>query len=590
MSAGGLTRRTALLVLLVVVPAERTAAQRSTVGTDSLRSPVPSVRTALPWTAIPDIDGAGEDLWRLAQLRGASSAGSLLRTPSSMMQPLGESAPRMHFLGARWAFVTPQVEYTHNSSVPFSMNDGAMWAGKGGTVAVGGGVRLQWNRVQVALAPQFIDEENLALPFFDNLQSGLPYLLPNYRSPYSTLWNIFPNGADIPFRFGDTRHSYGDWGQSFASVRFGALSAGVSTENEWWGPGIQNALILSNNAPGVPRLFVRTGRPLTTGVGEFEFSTFLGKLEESDYFRTSNAADDPAAFDHIGTRSRLLASAALVWRPKWEPDLALGLARSVFAERVYRGPLLLRWFDVFSNVGQPDDKPVTDSTATLGRDQLMSLFGRWVLPNDGFEVYFEWLRASMPVSLRDFLTDPSHSRGFTLGLQWLALANARGASLRLQGELTNLEQDESTNYRSIGSIYTSRVVPQGYTQRGQPLGAAFGPGSSSQFVAADYLTARWSLGMFGERVRWNEDAHQLTPYPSFKGWCESDVSLIGGLRGRWIGRLGAINASIATAHRYNVFFQMFAACPLMPTDPGRVVDLRNATLNLSFEPLVRRLW
>jgi hypothetical protein len=97
--------------------------------------------------------------------------------------------------------------------------------------------------------------------------------------------------------------------------------------------------------------------------------------------------------------------------------------------------------------------------------------------------------------------------------------------------------------------------------------------------------------VFGERIRWNEDAHALTPYPSFKGWCESDVSLIGGLRGRWLGKFGAISSSIATSRRYNVFFQMFAACPYQPgQDPGRVVDLRNSTLMLSFEPLVRRSW
>jgi hypothetical protein len=165
----------------------------------------------------------------------------------------------------------------------------------------------------------------------------------------------------------------------------------------------------------------------------------------------------------------------------------------VFEERIYRGPIILRWFDVLANTGQPDDRSVTDSSVALGRDQLISLFGRWVLPNDGFEVYFEWLRASMPVSFRDFLTDPSHSRGYTVGLQWLAPADSRGRAIRLQGEVTNLEQDASFRYRPIGSIYTSRVVPQGYTQRGQSLGAAIGPGSSSQFLAADYVGRRWSL-------------------------------------------------------------------------------------------------
>jgi hypothetical protein len=163
--------------------------------------------------------------------------------------------------------------------------------------------------------------------------------------------------------------------------------------------------------------------------------------------------------------------------------------------------------------------------------------------------------------------------------------------MRIQAEVTNLEQDASFRYRPIGSIYTSRVVPQGYTQNGQPIGAAIGPGSSSQWLASDYVARRWSLGVFGERIRWNEDAHALTPYPSFKGWCESDVSMIAGVRARWFGKLGAVSTSLSTSRRYNVFFQMFAACPYQPAiDPGKVVDVHNATLTLAFEPLFRRFW
>ena len=580
--------RATILGSIAVASATRASAQLE-ARRDSTRPPVRAVR-GLPFATMPDVDGAEEDLWRLAQLRGAATAGSQLRSPSSMMMPLADSTPRASWMRPKWAVVVPSVEYIRNSSVPFSMNDGALWAGKGQSMNIAGGIRAEWGRLQIALKPQLIYEANLSLPFYDNLQSGLPYTLPPYRSVYSTLWNIFPHGADIPFRFGDRRRFYGDAGQSSASLRLGAVRAGVSTENEWWGPGIQNALLLSNAAAGVPRLFVRSARPLNTSVGDFEFSTFLGQLEESEFYRTSVAANDSAGLRHVGTTNRLLAAAAIVWRPKWEPKVSLGLARSVYEERIYRGPILVRWFDVLADVGQPDDRPVSDSTARLGRDQLVSLFGRWVLPDDGFEVYFEWLRASMPVSLRDFLTDPSHSRGYTVGLQWLAPTNRRGGALRLQGEATNLEQDASFRYRPIGSIYSSRVVPQGYTQRGQPLGAAIGPGSSSQHLAADYVASQWSLGVFGERIRWNEDAHAQTPYPSFKGWCESDVSLIGGLRGRWTGQNGIVSASLSTTHRYNVFFQMFAACPLMSTDPGRVVDLRNSTLTLSFEPIVRRFW
>ena len=584
-----------LLLLAITVVAKPAWTQESLVSRDSNAAASALAFSNVPLIAVPNINGALADLSRIAQLRGASGDGSLLRTPSSMMSAMSARSPLLRWTRTRWAFLTPAVQYVQNSAVPFSINDGALWAGKGSSIALTGGLRVDANRLQVILAPQINFEANRSLPFYDNMHSGLPYTLPQYRSVYSTLWNIFPNGADIPFRFGHRSRAYGDPGQSSASIRLGGVKVGVSTENEWWGPGIQNALMLSNNAAGVPRVFARSARPLLTPIGTIEFSTFLGRLEESNYFRSTVAENgvhvtDSAAYVNVGTRSRLLASGALVWRPKWESNLALGVARSVFEERVYRGPLALRWFDLFRDVGHPNDLPVTDSTFRLGRDQLLSLFGRWVMPNDGFEVYVEWLRASIPLSLRDFLTDPSHSRGYTFGLQWLAPANEWAGALRLQAELTNLEQDASFRYRPIGSIYTSRAVPQGYTQRGQPLGAAIGPGSSSQFVATDYIAQTWSLGIFGERIRWNEDAHGLTPYPSFKGWCENDVSLIGGLRGRWLGTLGAINSSISTSRRYNVFFQMFAACPFNPGDPGHVVDVHNLSLTLSFEPLVRRLW
>src|SRR5438105_5771773 len=192
MSGAALLRSASIFILLVAAPVRPARGQVSDTAKDSLRASVSLYHSIAPFTVVPDIDGAEEDLWRLAQLRGASTARSLLRTPSSMMAPLGESAPAMPWTGAKWSLVFPRVQYTHNSAVPFSMDDGAMWAGKGANAEISGGVRLEWNRVQIVLAPQLIHEQNLALPFYDNLHSGLPYTLPAYRSPYSTIWNIFP--------------------------------------------------------------------------------------------------------------------------------------------------------------------------------------------------------------------------------------------------------------------------------------------------------------------------------------------------------------------------------------------------------------
>ena len=51
------------------------------------------------------------------------------------------------------------------------------------------------------------------------------------------------------------------------------------------------------------------------------------------------------------------------------------------------------------------------------------------------------------------------------------------------------------------------MVPQGHTNRGQLLGAAIGPGSDAQYLAADLLFDRRTLGVYLERIRRDEDAY-----------------------------------------------------------------------------------
>ena len=56
-------------------------------------------------------------------------------------------------------------------------------------------------------------------------------------------------------------------GQSSISAVIGPIEVGWSTEAEWWGPGIRNALVMSNNAAGIPKYFLGTPRPIRTPAG-----------------------------------------------------------------------------------------------------------------------------------------------------------------------------------------------------------------------------------------------------------------------------------------------------------------------------------
>jgi hypothetical protein len=373
-------------------------------------------------------------------------------------------------------------------------------------------------------------------------------------------------------RFGGNAIHRFDLGQSTAMVSVRRIQLGLSNENEWWGPGIRNAIVLSNNAPGFPHLFFRTARPIDTRLGAVEMRWLVGGLTESRYF------------DTVSTNNvRSLAALSITLQTKWDPNLSFGAARSVYGTAKGWGDIPWRWFDVFArtNVGKAGPLvPHRDSTLTPGgKDQILSLFSRWVLPSDGVEVYVEWARRLLAPNLRDFLIAPNHTQGYTLGAQWRGAA-WRSGTFRFQAEVTQLEQSATFRDEPVGSWYTSRRVVQGYTNRGEVIGASIGPGASSQWLALDYLKPKWRFGAFAGRIRANEDVHSTFGWPSYVGYCNHDVSIYPGFRGAKSGRLGSISAELTLQNRLTPFFQNGGGCP----NVGTRLDVRNNMLSITFSP------
>src|SRR5262249_66653 len=128
------------------------------------------------------------------------------------------------------------------------------------------------------LAPTVVAEENKPFQVIPYSQQVVPT-----RSPWANPFHPLPESIDLPLRFGDRPRKRIDFGQSSLTVDVPIVSFGVATENLWWGPGIQNAILLSNNAPGFPHAFVQM-RPLDTPYGTFDAQWILGQLRESDFF------------------------------------------------------------------------------------------------------------------------------------------------------------------------------------------------------------------------------------------------------------------------------------------------------------------
>jgi len=165
------------------------------------------------------------------------------------------------------------------------------------------------------------------------------------------------------------------------------------------------------------------------------------------------------------------------------------------------------YFAVFQGVRKKALVTPENPTGDDEHDQMLSLFGRWVLPESGFEVYWEWARNDHSWEFRDLLLEPEHSQAYMLGLQKaVRLSGERIVTVR--AELTHLEREPTYVLgRASPTYYAHHIVTQGYTQKGQIIGAGIGPGGNAQGLGVDYYApwGRWQL-MLQRDVR-DQDAY-----------------------------------------------------------------------------------
>lgn len=478
---------------------------------------------SIPLTTLVEIGSPAEDRFRIAQLRGeASPAGFLQRTPLQLSPELAPDSAR----GLHWALIAPELHYVSNSRLPFSPNEDGLWAGRGDNLQITAGVRLEYGPVTLVFAPRRRSSQNAPIQIYRSEDAA--------HSAFASPWHAGAMSADLPLRFGHLPLASVDLGQSALRVATGPVGFGLSNQSQWWGPGVRNAIVLSNNAPGIPHAFVETERPLRTRFGEIEARWIAGALTESLFFDTIRGND-----------IRSLSGVIATLRPALEPDLTLGVSHVVYANVDGAGGVAVRAFDALTRWPRGSDEG--------DADQLLAVFARWLLPHEGAEVYGEWAWLEPPGGWRELLTGPG-TGGFTLGVQWAGASALReGDLVRVQAEVSNLEQSGPDGALADRSYYTSARVPQGYTQRGRVVGAAIGPGASSQWLAVDYLGPTWKIGATGGRIRWENDAFYRRP--TGVSMLAHDVTVFGGVRAT-VRAMGVdASAELIRGKRFNYLFQ-----------------------------------
>jgi hypothetical protein len=376
---------------------------------------------------------------------------------------------------------------SHNSDRPWGINDGPVWQGKGLTTSLTGGVTLRWGPLEATARPILWQAGNNAFPLS-------PYPTYSWQSPFG---NPRPNVIDTPQRFGDGPVTRLDPGQSAIRLRYRGAVLGYSTETQRWGPQRLNPILMSQHAGGFGHLYVGTEEPLDIRIGKVHVQWLWGRVTESAFFDTSAT-----------NGSRYLTGATASFFPAFAPGLELGVNRAFMSRWRNGGPTLRQALEVWMPVFKVGFADSTNPGGNDRRDQLASVFLRWVAPAAGFEIYGEWARGDHSWDLRDFLLSPEHASGFALGFQKTFRATPE-RFWHLGGELTVLGAPRTTNVRGGRFFYynSGTSFRQGYTQRGQILGAGIGPGSSQLALELGRVTPKGRTGMTIQRTVYENDLY-----------------------------------------------------------------------------------
>lgn len=437
-------------------------------------------------------DGIHDYSRRIQLLNGPKQYSSLMAVDASSQQWIFDSLTRnkrnyvfkseRKKVSVHWLPMHLTTQF--NSKHAYGWNDGAMIPAKGFQQLVSTGIYLRSGKFSVQLKPEFVFAHN---PRFETFPTEhFDY----YWSKYYRLLNTI----DMPERFGTSVYTRLFPGQSSFLFHTGSLSMGISTENRWWGPGRFNSLVMSNQAPGLPHLIVKTQKPIQTSIGTFEGQWMTGIIQGS------NIAPPDTLRYFNGTRlyapklkdaTRYLSAITINWQPIWVNGLTLGFATAAYRYKNDAGLLDL----------QPIHYIRSKSEKNGNKAVLGSLFARYVMPRERAEFYMEFGRSDKAPHLINLLSDQAYPRAYVAGFRKLfPIRKHTNRFIEFATEFTQTQLPTSELIQQGISWYTHPTIRHGFTHEGQVLGAGIGPGSNSQLLDISWVEGFKKIGIRFERL------------------------------------------------------------------------------------------
>ena len=385
-----------------------------------------------------------------------------------------------------------------NSKHPFGWNDGSMIPARGYQTMISGGLFVRFGPLSVQLRPELVYAENRSFEGFANGRS---------ESELQSYYDFY-NLIDEPERFGTTSYNKINWGQSSVRLTFGPASIGLSNENIWWGPGVQNALIFTNNASGFKHFTLNTVRPIKTPIGSFEGQIIAGRLENSGLPPLSQTKSvlGENLFKVRNPDTRYISGFNINYQPKWVPGLFVGFIRDFVS---YESDVS-RFKDYFPFFFPVQKKTTGVQGDPFARDQRLAMYARWLFPKAHAEVYFEYALNDNSYNYRDFIGSPDHARAYIFGItKLIPLKGRKDEYIQINGEIDQLSQSIDRLVRPSGGFYQHLDVSQGYTNLGQVLGAGTGSGGNLQSLSVSWVRGLAKIGVDFQRLEHNADFYEL---------------------------------------------------------------------------------
>jgi hypothetical protein len=353
-----------------------------------------------------------------------------------------------------------------NTNQPYGGNDGAMSYSKGYQFQLSGGVYAQFKNIKLLLRPEYVQTASQ-----------------KYKT--SDYW-------------GQVNPAYKKLLLGNSSLRFdlGKLSMGVSTQNLWWGPGIYNSLLMSNNAQGFFHYSINTNRPIKNFLGTFQFQLISAKLSQ----------DSLQGFENNGLRrrvinksDRVLSSLAVDYQPSFLKNISFGINRSL---QSYKNQLptdfVQKNLPVLSAFFGSTDK----ARDTFPQDQQVSIYTKWMFPKSHAELYYQFAYNDAKANWRDFWLDMSHSTAYILGFKKLFILKDE-KYLDLGMEVIKLGQTPSYLHRDAGNFYEHSQITEGYTNQNQIMGAGSGFGNNMQTIQLSMNQGWNKIGIIFHHIQQN---------------------------------------------------------------------------------------